>query len=189
MGTPCVGKTAVSKQLAKELNAVHVDVGKLVVNEKLSSGEDQERRTLIADKPRLARKIKQIIKDQGNEQDIIVDGHYATDVVDSKFVTRVFVLRRHPRELKQLMRKRGFKGRKIWENLAAEILDVCLYDAIKAVGTEKVCEIDATGKNPIEIAHEITQVLGGKELCTSGNVDWIGKLEQEKQLDKYLREF
>jgi broad-specificity NMP kinase len=87
------------------------------------------------------------------------------------------------------MGKRGFKGRKIRENLAAEILDVCLYDAVKAVGTEKVCEIDATGKNPTEIAHEIARVLDGKGLCTIGNVDWIGKLEQEKQLDKYLREF
>lgn len=189
MGTPCVGKTAVSNQLAKELKAVHIDLGSLVVDEKLSSGVDVERGSLIADKPRLAKRVKQIIKDNVKEHDVIVDGHYATDIVDPRTVTRVFVLRRHPRELKQLMRKRGFQGHKMRENLAAEILDVCLYDAIKAVGLEKVCEIDATGKSPTEIACEITQVLDGKEFCMSGNVDWLGKLEQEGQFGKYLKEF
>jgi adenylate kinase len=189
MGTPCVGKTAVSNQLAKELRAVHIDLGRLVIDEKLWSSTDVKRGSLIADKPRLAKRVKQMIKDNVKEHDVIVDGHYATDIVDSRTATRVFVLRRHPRELKQLMKKRGFKERKIWENLAAEILDVCLYDAIKAVGTEKVCEIDATDKNPAEIAYTIIQLLKGKEFCTSGNVDWIDRLEHEGQLDKYLKEF
>jgi adenylate kinase len=189
MGTPCVGKTAVSNQLAKELKATHIDLARLVIDEKLSSGTDAKRGSLIADKPRLAKRVKQIIKDSVKEHDIIVDGHYATDIVDSANVRWVFVLRRHPRELKQLMRKRGFKERKIRENLEAEILDVCLYDAVEAVGTEKVCEIDATDKNPAEIAYNIIQVLHGKEFCASGNVDWIGRLEQEGQLDKYLKEF
>jgi adenylate kinase len=189
MGTPCVGKTAVSNQLAKELKAVHIDLGRLVIDEKLSSGTDLERGSLIADKPRLAKRVKQLIKDNVKEHDVIVDGHYATDIVDSRTVTRVFILRRHPRELTELMRKRGFPERKIRENLEAEILDVCLYDAVKAVGTEKVCEIDATSKSPTKIAHDIIQVLNGKESCIIGNVDWIGKLEQEGELDKYLKEF
>jgi len=190
MGTPCVGKTAVSLQLAKELKAVHIDLGKLVIDEKLSSGEDRERGTLIADRTRLAKRVKQIIENNIDKKDIIVDGHYATDVVNPENVAQVFVLRRHPSELRQLMTGRGWQEKqKIRENLAAEILDVCLFDAVKAVGAEKVCEIDATGKNPQEVVREITQVLHGKEPCTSGNVDWLGKLEQAGQLDEYLRGF
>jgi adenylate kinase len=189
MGTPCVGKTAVSLQLAKELKAVHVDLGKLVTDEKLSSGEDKKRGTLIADTTRLAKRVKQIIEDNIDKKDIIIDGHYATDVVDSETVAQAFVLRRHPRELRQLMTERGWQEEKIRENLAAEILDVCLFDAVKAVGSEKVCEIDATGKNPQEVVHEIIQVLDGKGPCTSGDIDWLGKLEQVGQLDDYLREF
>lgn len=189
MGTPCVGKTAVSLQLAKELKAVHVDLGKLVIDEKLSSGKDRERGTLIADKTRLAKRVKQIIDDNIDKKDIIVDGHYATDIVDSETVAQVFVLRRHPRELKQSMAERGWQEHKIRENLAAEILDVCLFDAVKAVGTGKVCEIDATGKSPEEVVHEIIQVLHGKEPCTSGDVNWLGKLEQAGQLEEYLRGF
>ena len=189
MGTPCVGKTSVSRQLTEELDAVHIDLGELVAKEKLAVGVDKKRGSLIADRAMLARRVREMIKLHGKSHDVIVDGHYATDVVPPKDVTRVFVLRRHPAELKQLMQKRGFKGRKLWENLAAEILDVCLYDAVQAVGLSKVCEIDVTGKGSEEVAEDIVLVLNGKRPCSSGVVDWLGSLEREGQLDEYLKEF
>lgn len=189
MGTPCVGKTAVSSQLAKKLKAVHVDLGELVTKEQLSSGKDRQRGTLIADRTKLAARVRQIIEENAAKKDIVVDGHYATDVVDSETVAKVFVLRRHPDELRQVMMEREWQEQKIRENLAAEVLDVCLFDAIKAVGTEKVCEIDVTSKSPEDVAHEILQMLAGKELCTTGDVDWLGKLEQQGRLDEYLKEF
>jgi len=104
-------------------------------------------------------------------------------------VTKVFVLRRDPEELKLLMETSGFKGRKLWENLAAEVLDTCLYDAVKAVGLNKVCEIDVTGRRIEEIASEIVSILDEKKPCTLGIVDWLGKLESENRLEEFLREF
>jgi len=133
--------------------------------------------------------VQQIIRQKGQDQDIVIDGHYATDVVPAGNITKVFVLRRHPEELKKLMTIRGFKGQKLWENLAAEILDVCLYDTIKAAGFNKVCEIDVTGKKIEEVADDIVSILNQKKPCLAGMVDWIGKLEQEKRLDQFLREF
>lgn len=189
MGTPCVGKTAVSSQLATELNALHIDLGELVTREKLSSGVDKTRGTLIADRVKLSRRVREIIKRQGMKRDVIVDGHYATDIVPVKNVTKVFVLRRDPEELKQLMEARGFKGRKLWENLAAEVLDSCLYDAVKAVGLGKVCEVDVTGRKIEEIVNDIVSVLDEKKQCTVGIVDWLGKLECENRLDEFLNEF
>ncbi len=188
-GSPSVGKTSVSKLLAVRLHAVHVDLGELVIEEKLTSGVDGKRGTLIADRVKLSKRVRQIIRQKGQDQDVIVDGHYATDVMTAGQVTRVFVMRRHPEELKRLMIERGFKESKIWENLAAEILDVCLYDAVKAVGTEKVCEIDATGKTTEEITTEITSILNEKKTCTVGIVDWLGQLEQENRLDQFLKEY
>jgi len=189
MGTPCVGKTSVSRQLAKELDAVHVDLGELVIEEKLSSGFDATRKTFIADRTKLRERVREIIKKHVGKQDVIVDGHYASDVVSFENITKLFVLRRHPRELKKLMVKRGFKGRKLWENLAAEILDVCLYDAIRAVGFDRVCEVDVTGKRSEEVAKEVILVLDGREQCTAGFVDWLGVLDREGRLDEYLKEF
>ena len=189
MGTPCIGKTAVSAQLAKKLRAVHVDLGELVTKEKLTSGRDRQRGTLIADRAKLAARVKQIIEESPARKDIIIDSHYATDVINSETATKVFVLRRHPDELRQVMMERGWQDQKIRENLAAEVLDVCLFDAIKAVGTEKVCEINVTSKGPEEVAQEIIQVLAGRESCTSGNIDWLGKLESQGRLDEYLKGF
>ena len=189
MGTPCVGKTSVSRQLTEELDAVHIDLGELVAKEKLAVGVDKKRGSLIADRAMLARRVREMIKLHGKSHDVIVDGHYATDVVPPRDVTRVFVLRRHPAELRQLMEKRGFKGCKLWENLAAEILDVCLYDAVQAVGLDRVCEIDVTGKGSEEVARNIVLVLDSRKKCSVEFVDWLGLLEREGQLGEYLREF
>jgi len=189
MGTPCMGKTSVSRLLATELDAVHIDLGELVTQEKLSSGIDKTRGTLIADRAKLSKRVREIMKRRGIDRDIIVDGHYATDIVPPKYVTKVFVLRRDPEELKNFMETRGFKGRKLWENLAAEILGVCLYDAVKAVSFGKVCEVDVTGRKIEEVVSDIASILDGKKPCAVGLVDWLGKLECENRLDEFLREF
>lgn len=184
-----MGKTSVSNQLAVELNALHIDLGMLVKKEKLSSGVDKTRKTLIFDRAKLAKRVHQITAQQGQNRDVIIDGHYAADVVSKRKITKVFVLRRHPEELKKTMEARGFKDRKLWENLAAEILDVCLYDAMKGAGVNKVCEIDVTGRRIDEVVKEIISILNEKKLCVTGIVDWLGKLELEKRLDEFLKEF
>jgi adenylate kinase len=87
------------------------------------------------------------------------------------------------------MERRGFKGAKLWENLAAEVLDVCLYDAIINVGVEKVCEIDTTNNTVDDTVNEILSILDGKKMCTVGTVDWLGTLEKENSLNQYLEHF
>jgi len=188
-GTPCVGKTSVSCRLATELDALHIDLGELVTREKLCSGVDKTRGTLIADNAKVSKRVREIIEQSGMNRDVIVDGHYATDVVPAKNVTKIFVLRRDPVELKKLMETRGFKERKLWENLAAEILDTCLYDAVKAVELSKVCEVDVTGKKIESIIDDIVSILDKKKTCRVGVVDWLGKLERENLLEEFLKEF
>ena len=186
-GTPGVGKTAVSSLLASKLHAVHIDIAKLVEQERLISGVDKARGTLIADTDRVSKRVQEIIK--SSKHDIIVDGHYAVDVVPSRDVHIVFVLRRDLDELKGLMENRGLKERKLWENLAAEILDVCLWDAVSACGSDKVCEIDASGKRVEEEVEDMISVLEGREKCKVGIVDWLGKLEEEGRLHDFLKPF
>ncbi len=186
-GTPGVGKTAVSQFLAEKLGASHIDIGEIVKSERLTAGFDRQRATLIADEERLKRRVQELI-DQctGN---VIVDGHYATSIVPKKQVTRAFVLRCHPSRLKERMDARDFKGTKLGENLAAEILDVSLYDAIVNLSARKVCEIDTTNKTVDVVAHEIVSILEGKGKCSVGVVDWLGRLEEEGSLDYYLKQF
>ena len=184
-GTPCVGKTSVSRKLAAKLNALHIDLAELVKREKLYSEIDTERNSLIADLDKVSQKIKKII--QKEKSDVIIDGHYAVHVVAPEVVNFVFVLRKDPLKLKTLMEERGYSSRKLWENLEAEILDVCLLEAIEVCGKNKVCEIDATHKSIDEIVDEILGVINGKRRCYIGIVDWLGKLEKEGVLDYFLK--
>lgn len=135
---------------------------------------------------RLATRLKQITGQRGN---FVIDGHYAPAVIAEARVTKIFVLRRHPEELKKQLEKRGFKGAKLWENLAAEVLDVCLHDAVMNAGVDKVCEIDTTDKGTQETVNEIMSILDGKAACSAGTTDWLGTLEREGRLDQYLRHF
>ena len=185
-GTPCVGKTSVARLLASKLDALYVNLTELAVRENLISGKDEERDSIIVDENRMRRKIREII--EGCDQnDIVIDGHYSVSVVPKKFVTYVFVLRRDPVELRKFMEQCGFSGRKLWENLASEILDVCLVDALNVHGKEKVCELDVTGKSVEEVISEILDVLGGHKGCQVGVVDWLGKLESEGLLGEFLK--
>jgi len=184
-GTPCVGKTSVSRRLAAKLGALHIDLAELVKKEKLYSEIDAERDSIIADLDRVSQRIKEIIQEAKN--DVIIDGHYAVHVVASEAVNFVFVLRKDPRRLKVLMEERGYSSKKLWENLEAEILDVCLAEAVEICGRSKVCEVDATDKSVDEVVDEILGIIQGKRECVIGIVDWLGKLEQEGVLDYFLK--
>lgn len=186
-GAPSVGKTSVSAILASKLKAVHVDLGELVVKENLVTGKDEARDTLIADMERVSERAKEIIVQARG--DVVFDGHYAVDVAPAKDVSRVFVLRRNPEELKPLMEARGWGGLKLWENLTCEVLDVCLSDAVKACGAEKVCEVDVTGRKVEDVVEEILKVLNGKKKCYVGIVDWLTYLEMAGRLDEFLKKF
>ncbi len=186
-GTPGVGKTTVSQKLASKLGALYIGITDLVKKEKLIASVDDVRRTLIADTEKVSKRVQEIL--ESSKGNIVIEGHYAVDVVSKKEVNTVFVLRRDPTELMGVLEKRGFEGKKLWENLAAEILDVCLLDALSACGADKVCEIDVSGKTVEQVVEEIVLVLEKRKVCRSGIVDWLGKLENEGRLGEFLRDF
>src|SRR4030042_5592707 len=177
-GTPCVGKTTLAHQLSKQLNAAYINLTELAKKEKLTTGEDKKRKTIIINETKMRRKIRTIL-DKTDEDTIIIDGHYAAAVVPKSHVTRIFVLRRNPVELHAFMEKNGFQEAKLWENLASEILDVCLAEALHWHGKDKVCELDVTGKTVEDVASEVTAILDNRKKCRAGGIDWLGMLEAE----------
>lgn len=185
-GTPCVGKTSISRVLASKLNAVYVGLTELATCENLIVIKDKERNSAIVNEKRMEQKICTIIE-ENSDKDVIIDGHYVVHVVPKKAVSRVFVLRRDPVELQDLMRQRGFSGNKLWENLASEILDVCLVDALNVYEKRKVCELDVSGKTVEKSVDEILSVLHRRRDCCVGVVDWLGRLENEGLLDQFLK--
>ncbi len=184
-GTPCTGKTTTAKTLTARLNAEYINLTDYAKTYCLTSGEDKERKTIIINEEKMRTKLAETIN-AANKTNIIIDGHYASSVTLTELVTKVFVLRRNPKELKKFMEKCGYIGTKMWENLSAEILDVCLIEAMQ-VQQGKVCELDITGKPVEEVADEIMDVLEKGKKCYSGIVDWLGMLEREGITDQYLK--
>jgi adenylate kinase len=184
-GTPCTGKTTTAKQLATKLNADYINLTEYAKTNGLTLGEDKKRQTTIINEKAMQQKLTETINATDNAN-IIIDGHYAAAVTPPNLVTHVFVLRRNPKELKKLMQKNNYPEAKLNENLAAEILDTCLTEALQEQKKEKVCEIDTTEKTVDAITNEILEVINKKKNCTIGNVDWLGTLETQGILDQYL---
>jgi adenylate kinase len=182
-----VGKTSVSQKLASKLDARYIGITELAKKEKLIIRADEVRGTLIADTEKVSKRVQDIL--ESSKCNIVIEGHYVVDVVSKRELNTIFVLRRDPAELMYVLEKRGFKGKKLWENLAAEILDVCLLDALSACGTNKVCEIDVSGKTVEAVAEEMILVLEKRKACQSGIVDWLGKLENEGRLGEFLKDY
>jgi adenylate kinase len=185
-GTPCVGKTTTAKQLAEKLCAQYINLTDYAKTYNLTLGEDKERKTTIIDEEKMHAKLAQTIETSENSN-IIVDGHYAAAVTPTNLVSNVFVLRRNPKELKEIMQKCGFDDPKLYENLSAEILDSCLIEAMQ-MQSGKVCELDVTGKTMDENVAEILDVLDKGKKCHAGIVDWLGMLEREGLTERYLKE-
>ena len=185
-GTPCVGKTTVARLLTAKLEALYINLTELATREHLIQGKDERRNSIIINENRMRKRISQIIEESDKNR-IVVDGHYAVNVVPNKLVTHVFVLRRDPVELRKLMEQCGFSEQKLTENLAAEILDVCLVDALNLRGQGRICELNATGKEAEKAVKEILDAIKDPRKCCVGIVDWLGKLESEGLLDEYLK--
>ena len=168
-GVPGVGKSTVAGAVAERLGCPVIGVSELAVKEGALLGRDVERDTDVVDLPRL--------------KEIIVEGHYAYDVVPSDLVSHALVLRRAPWTLKEELRERGYSDEKINENVEAELLDVPLIEAIEALGPDLVCEADTTGRTPEETVDEILGILEGSIPCRRRLVDWLGSPETRGLLE------
>ena len=94
-GTPGVGKSFRSRKFASTLNAVCINPDTIAKTENLIICKDEERGSLIVDTPNLSKRLIELIN--RFDRDVIIDSHYAVDVVPPKEVRLTFVLRRDPR--------------------------------------------------------------------------------------------
>lgn len=184
-GTPGTGKTVVARILSEATGIKWISLSSLVRDKGLHVGVDVERGSLIADVDRLVSEVRRLACEA--EGRLIVEGHYA-DVTPKDWVEKAIVLRTHPMELWRRLAERGWSESKIKENVQAEILGVCTYDAVEAYGWELVYEVDTTSKSPSESAREALEIIsGGGEKYRVGRINWLRQLEKEGKLEEYFK--
>ncbi|MDP6458207.1 MAG: adenylate kinase family protein [Candidatus Bathyarchaeota archaeon] len=180
-GVPGVGKTTISRALAERFGWKNISVSELVVREGSLLGKDEHRDTDIVDLSRLNEIIAEAIS--ASDGPLIIEGHYAYEVVPSSLVYCAIVLRRAPWVMKEELQGRGYSDEKTHENVEAELLDVPLVEAIDALGPDLICEVDTTGRTPEETLDEVIGIIKGTRLCRYNLVDWLGSPEARLLLE------
>jgi len=103
---------------------------------------------------------------------IIIEGHLSHYF---PLADLVVVFRTEPDILKERLQKRGWKEAKIRENLEAEALDICTWEAHE-IHQEKVHEVETTKITPEEVIDVILEIIDGKKSFPVGNIDFSGYL-------------
>lgn len=183
-GCPGTGKTTLSSSLAKILNVEIISLGELVEREELYSHIDSGRDTKVADLDRLVPRIVELINN--TEGVVIIEGHYA-DIVPSSLVDLVIVLRTHPEVLSNRLEAKGWSVEKVRENVQAEILGSCTFNALKAYRNELVYEIDTSNLSEEEIVTIVLEIINEKPMkYKAGIINWLSLLDGDNQLEKYF---
>lgn len=129
-GTPGTGKTTIAKRLAKKKKAVYIDVNTVIKQHKLVDNYDKKLKTNIVDVNKLNKVLIKIIKEyQKKKQSIVIDSHLS-HYLPKKYVDLCIVTKCSLKKLQRRLKKRNYPQKKIRENMDAEILDVCLLEAI-----------------------------------------------------------
>jgi adenylate kinase len=81
---------------------------------------------------------------------------------------------------------RGYSEKKATNNISSEIIGVCLYDAIKKFGKNKVAEIDSTGKKPDNIANRVISIVKRKSKRSTGKIDWLALIVKNDDLQRFF---
>lgn len=150
-GTPGTGKTEIAKALAKELNYKYVDVNKIIAENKLSEGYDEEKKCEIVDTKKLSRfLVENIIKK--SKKSLVINSHLA-HFLPSKKVDFCIITKCDLKVLEKRLQKKGYDKEKIRENLDSEIFDVCLEEAKER--KHNILVVDTNKKVPQEIAKKL----------------------------------
>lgn len=104
--------------------------------------------------------------------DVVVEGHLS-HFLPKNLLTWIVVLRTRPKVLEGRLVTRGFRRKKLRENLEAEALDIILWETVKLHGQRKVFEIDTTKRSPKASVAIFLKAMKGKTSLKPGKVSWI----------------
>ncbi|KAF3053302.1 factor activating pos9 [Didymella keratinophila] len=146
-GTPGVGKTTHAEQLAQATGLKHVSVNQIVKDEGFHEGKDEETGSWIVDEDKLLDYLEE--RNISEEGGSILDWH-ACDLFPERWIDLVVVLRCDSTVLYDRLTARGYKDKKLDENMDSEIMQVLLDEAREAYKEEIVVELRSDSADDVE---------------------------------------
>ena len=174
-GTPGTGKTTVSTILSEKLGARHIELSKFSIENGYVIEDDVERDTKVVDMDALGSAVRDII--EKSVSPVIIDGHYAHELIEEQVISFLFVLRRRPWDLKSVLEARQYSSDKVWENLESEIIGVITGEALELIPSSKVIEVDISDQSPQETVNQIQRLIEGGAAPGNPIIDWVAHPE------------
>ncbi|KAF2868382.1 AAA domain-containing protein [Massariosphaeria phaeospora] len=146
-GTPGVGKTTHAEQIAQSTGFKHLSVNQIVKDEGFHEGRDEETGSWIVDEDKLLDHLESLpLHSTGG---YILDWH-ACDLFPERWIDLVLVLRCDTTVLYDRLTGRGYKGKKLDENIDSEIMQVLLEEARESYKEEVVVELRSEKVEDVE---------------------------------------
>lgn len=176
-GVPGTGKTTIARRLSEYLNMPTIDLSDYAIKNMLVIAYDSSTQSYVIDEEKLQRSVVALYQNMGP---LIIDSHYV-EILPREMFEVVFILRRDPSELLDLLLSRGWSSKKVAENVEAELLSVCTINAIEELGEDAVIEIDASNRSLDDVAREAIDILFGDKPAYYGHrIDWLSILSDDK---------
>lgn len=170
-GTPGTGKSSVSLCL-RGMGCNVMNVSNLITELGISVSFSRRHRSSEVDTEELRAKADAYIAGLKGSR-VILSGHLSHFISCDVAV----VLRCEPHVLYERLTKRGWRERKVAENIRAEILDVILVEAVERI--KRVYEIDTTKRDAGRTAELLLEAVNGRaKSLKPGRVDWTGEIEE-----------
>lgn len=131
-GSVGTGKTTLAKKIAKKHSYKYIDLNKIMIKNRLCSGYDKKLKTYLIDIKKSNKLMISLIKEAkiNNEKGIVIDSHLS-HYLPAKYADVCIITKTSLNNLKKRLEKRGYTKNKMKENIEAEILDVCLVEALE----------------------------------------------------------
>ncbi|PXF48671.1 Adenylate kinase isoenzyme 6 [Gracilariopsis chorda] len=126
-GTPGVGKTSFSTELARELGLRHIEVGVFARERNLLADHDPLRNAFYMHEDAVLDELEPLMTDGG----IILD-HHSCDWYPERWIQMVICLRASTEALYDRLEQRGYSSHKLNENMEAEIMQVVFEEAVNS---------------------------------------------------------
>ncbi|MGC8652139.1 MAG: AAA family ATPase [Candidatus Micrarchaeia archaeon] len=140
-GSPGVGKSYFSKEIAKRVNARIVELNDLVKSGGLYSRIDSSG-SVVVKLGALGKAVR--AEKRRSRQTLLIVGHLLPEL--SLKLDIVVVLRYDPVKLARRLEKRGYNQHKIRENVIAEALDYCGNKSKERKISKELYEIESSSK-------------------------------------------
>ncbi|XP_077144407.1 adenylate kinase isoenzyme 6 [Ranitomeya variabilis] len=144
-GTPGVGKTTLGRELAERTGLEYVNIGDLAKEGNLYEGFDEEYECPVLDEDRVIDELEDRMSDGG----IIVDYH-GCDFFPERWFQIVFVLRTDNSLLYDRLESRGYKQKKLQDNVQCEIFQTIYEEAVESYRQDIVHQLSSNTPEDLE---------------------------------------